>query len=184
MWAKYFPSSPACSSMRRKKGSGLSRSPSASVSARALLARLRAFRWRRVFTLPASATFTRGEEKCRRALARPSASAPVTRWSECYLTQQELRFSYLTRSMRWSFSGFTSRLLPESTRYRSTSLEYIANTFLARPKFALIHHAACLLDGPEHNTAMRVSDVARHIVVRRRISTALHEFQGGIPIYV
>jgi hypothetical protein len=38
--------------------------------------------------------------------------------------QQELQTGYPTRSIRWSFSGFTSRLPPKSVRCRPTPLAY------------------------------------------------------------
>jgi hypothetical protein len=138
----------------------------------------------RVFTQPAPAIHGSREDKYRRALARPSASAPVACQFECYPGQQELRIGYPARSMRWSFSGFASRLPPKSKRYRSTPLAYIASVFLTRPKFAFIHGFGSSPQRAKHYKEPCTNAKALHVVVSREISTAIHENLPDVLFYV
>jgi hypothetical protein len=89
---------------------------------RRMLAQPRAERRRRHGFQPTRLRRFRLNKKRRQALARPSASAPVTWRRGTIPLPQEPRSGYPSRNMRWSLSRLALRRLSQSVRYRSDTV--------------------------------------------------------------
>jgi hypothetical protein len=90
--------------------------------ARRMLAQPRAERRRRYGFQPTRLRRLALNKKRRRALARPSASAPVSWQPGTSPLPQEPRSGYPSRNMRWSLSRLALRRLSQSVRYRSDTV--------------------------------------------------------------